>query len=123
MVKRILVIEDEPDVLKMTVFRLKKTGHEVLVAMDGVKGLEMAEKEKPDLIFLDLNLPLLDGSEVCRRIKANESLKKIHVIILSASSDGIAHKAKEIGADDYIIKPYEVSDLVGRVEKNLGKAE
>ncbi|MCK4532819.1 response regulator [bacterium] len=123
MAKRILVIEDEPDVLKMTVFRLKKTGHEILVAVDGAEGLEMAEKEKPDLIFLDLNLPVLDGGEVCRRIKANESLKKIHVIILSASSDGMKQKAKEIGADDYIIKPYEVSDLIEKVEKNLGKAE
>ncbi len=123
MTKRILVVEDEPDILKMTVFRLKKTGHEISVAMDGAKCLEMAEKGKPDLIFLDLNMPVMDGYEVCRRIKANESLKKTHVIILSASSEGIKQKAEEIGADDWMIKPYEVEDLIARVEKCLGKAE
>ena len=123
MAKRILVVEDELDILKMTVFRLKREGYEVVTAMDGAKGLEMAEKEKPDLIFLDLNLPVIDGYEVCRKLKADKELKKIPVVILSASSDKIKEKSAEIGADDYMIKPYEPAELKAKAkefsEKNL----
>ncbi len=118
--KRILVIEDEMDVLKMTVFRLKKAGYDVLTADDGKKGLETAEQERPDFIFLDLNLPVMDGYEVCRELKKDEELKKIPVVILSASSDGIKEKSIEIGADDYIIKPYEPQELLNKIEKFLG---
>ena len=118
--KRILVIEDEMDVLKMTVFRLKKAGYDVLTADDGKKGLETAEQERPDFIFLDLNLPVMHGYEVCRELKKDEELKKIPVVILSASSDGIKEKSIEIGADDYIIKPYEPQELLNKIEKFLG---
>ena len=118
--KRILVIEDEMDVLKMTVFRLKKAGYDVLTADDGKKGLETVEQERPDFIFLDLNLPVMDGYEVCRELKKDEELKKIPVVILSASSDGIKEKSIEIGADDYIIKPYEPQELLNKIEKFLG---
>ena len=118
--KRILVIEDEMDVLKMTVFRLKKAGYDVLTADDGKKGLDTVEQERPDFIFLDLNLPVMDGYEVCRELKKDEELKKIPVVILSASSDGIKEKSIEIGADDYIIKPYEPQELLNKIEKFLG---
>ena len=83
--KRILIVEDEPALAKLTSFRLKSAGYEVIIAVDGRQGLKMAGKERPDLIVLDLELPVMDGYEVCRRLKDNESLKDIPVVILTAS--------------------------------------
>lgn len=117
--KNILIVEDEPDVLKMTAFRLKKAGYEVMTTTDGEKALEMVEKEGPDLIFLDLNLPVIDGYEVCRKLKANNRLKEIPVVILSASADGIKEITAEIGGNDYLIKPYEPEELFAKVDKYL----
>jgi len=117
--KRLLLVEDEPDLLKLTVFRLKKAGYEVITATDGGQGLEMAATEAPDLILLDLGLPVIDGYEVCRRLKNNENLKDITVVILTASIDRITEKVKEIGADDYVLKPFEPQNLLENIKKFL----
>ncbi len=117
--KRILMVEDEPALAKLTAFRLKTAGYEVLVATDGSQGLKMAGKERPDLILLDLELPVMDGYKVCRRLKDNESLKDIPVVILTASVDSITEKAEQIGADDYLTKPYEPQDLLLKIKKFL----
>ncbi len=117
--KRILIVEDEPALAKLTSFRLKSAGYEVIIAVDGRQGLKMAGKERPDLIVLDLELPVMDGYEVCRRLKDNESLKDIPVVILTASVDRITEKAEQIGADDYLTKPYEPQDLLLKIKKFL----
>ncbi len=117
--KRILLVEDEPDLIKLTVFRLKKAGYEVITATDGGQGLETADRQRPDLILLDLGLPVIDGYEVCRRLKSDEKLKDIPVLIMTASIERIKDKVKEIGADGFVLKPFEPQDLLSAIKKFL----
>ena len=118
--KRILLVEDEEDVREIVVFRLEQAGYDVIAAGDGESGLELAEKEVPNLIFLDLSLPGMKGDEVCLKLKANEKLKAIPVVIFSASVDKVRAKARAVGADDYLVKPWEPEELVAKVRKFLG---
>ncbi len=118
--KLILIVDDEPDILKIVIFRLQKSGYEVITAQDGKTGLQLADKKKPDLILLDLRLPVMDGSEVYQRLKSDENLKKIPVIFLTASAEeGIKDKMKELGSDGYIIKPFEPEELLDKVKKYI----
>ncbi len=118
--RRILIVEDEPDVLKVIAFRVKKLGHEIVVAVDGQEAIDLIQEKKPDLVLLDLLLPVIDGYEVCRRIKSDEQLKDICVILLTASTVGsIADKARELKADDYMIKPFNSDVLLAKIEKHL----
>ncbi|MDD5746202.1 MAG: response regulator [Candidatus Omnitrophica bacterium] len=118
--KRILIVDDEPDILRVVVFRMKKAGYEVITAEDGKTGLERASREVPDIILLDLRLPIMDGFEVCRRIKIDERLKTIPVIFLSASiSEDIESKIKEYGADGYMRKPFEPEELLEKIKLHL----
>ena len=121
--KRILLVEDEEDVREITLFRLEQAGYEVITAPDGETALELAEKEVPDLIFLDLSLPGIDGDEVCIKLKSNEKLKGIPVVVFSASADVVRVKAKDIGAQDYLVKPCEPQELVAKAKKWLAQAE
>lgn len=118
--KRILLVEDEEDVREIVLFRLEQAGYDVIAAVDGESGFELAEKEMPDLIFLDLSLPGMEGDEVCLKLKANEKLKAIPVVIFSASADMVRAKAREVGADDYLVKPCEPEELLAKVRKFLG---
>ena len=121
MAKKILVVDDEPDILKVVIFRLKKLGHEIATATNGQEALDSIQKEKPDLILLDLRLPVIDGYEVCKRLKTDEELKHIPIILLTASTAGsIAEKTKEFKADDYLIKPFDMKELRAKVKKFLG---
>jgi CheY-like chemotaxis protein len=117
MKKRILVVDDEPDLLKVTCFRLEKSGYEVLSAVNGKDALEMAGKECPDLVLLDLRLPLLNGPEVCARIKKDERLKHIPVIFFTASVQNLDEKVKACGAQGYIIKPFASEELLEKIKK------
>ncbi len=120
MPKRILIADDEPDVLKVLQFRLSRRGYGVILAANGQEALEKVSQTNPDLVILDFRMPLLDGFEVCKRIKENESLKRIPVIILSASTDGISEeKLLAVHADGGIIKPFEPEDLFRTVERFL----
>ena len=120
MAKKILVVDDEPDILKLETFRLKKSGYEVATATDGREAFDLIQKEKPDLILLDLRLPIMDGYEVCKRLKADQELKHIPVILLTASTVGkIAGTAKELKADDYLTKPFHLQELLAKVKKFL----
>jgi len=122
MAKKILVVDDEPDILKVVRFRLKATGYDVITAENGQKALDLMEKQKPDLIFVDLRMPVLDGYGLCRRLKADDELKNIPIVLLSASSGGtIAEKAEELKADDYLVKPFEPEELLEKVKKFLGE--
>lgn len=115
--KKILIIEDEADIAKVTAFRLVKSGFDVVIAEDGKIGLDMVKNEKPDLVLLDLGLPKISGKDVCKTIKAADTTKSIPVVILSASSEGINEILEEIKAENYIIKPYEPVNLINIVKK------
>lgn len=122
MAKKILVVDDEQDILRVVTFRLKKAGYEVISAVDGQKGFDLIEGHKPDLVLLDLRLPVLNGDEVCRQVKADDKLKHIPIILLTAtgSISKIAEKTKELGADDYIMKPFDPEELIEKIKKFMG---
>ncbi|MFH1645043.1 MAG: response regulator [Candidatus Omnitrophota bacterium] len=120
MKKKVLVVDDEIDILKIVAFRLEKAGYKVLKAVDGNEALNVIEKERPNLILLDLRLPLIDGYEVRRRLLRNEELKKIPIILITASIlKPIEEKIEEMQVQDYVIKPFEMEDLLSKVEKYI----
>src|ERR1700746_152328 len=113
---RILLFEDKEMNRDMLSRRLIRNGYEVSVAMDGQQGADMALSEQPDLILMDMSLPVLDGWEATRRIKANDATRRIPVIALTAHAmAGDREKAIEVGCDDYDTKPVEISRLVGKI--------
>jgi DNA-binding response OmpR family regulator len=114
---RILVIEDDADILKVVRFELEEAGFSVITAPDGVTGLTTAREENPELVILDLGLPDLDGAEIARRIRKTSD---IPIIILTAM-DAVSTKVSllEGGADDYLTKPFEPAELVARVKVQL----
>ena len=115
--KKILIIDDEPDILKLTSLRLRKLGYDVLTAVDGEKGFESIRDKKPDLVLLDLMLPVASGADVCRRVKKDEQLKNIPIILFAAGSNTIvAERAETLGAEDYIVKPFDPEELINKVE-------
>jgi DNA-binding response OmpR family regulator len=119
--KKILIVDDEPDVLKMIAFRVKKAGYEIATAFDGEKALEAVSKDRPDLILLDLRLPRIDGWEVCRRLKADEKFSSIPIVILSASVSSLnSDKTKELEAEDYLLKPFEPVVLLEKIKNLIG---
>lgn len=118
--KRVLAVDDEPHILKLVTFSLTSHGFEVIQATDGMSAITTAEKECPDLILMDVMMPLLNGYEACRRLKANPKTKHIPVIMLSAKSQ-LAEQTEGIdsGAQDYICKPFTPKDLVEKVSSIL----
>jgi DNA-binding response OmpR family regulator len=121
--KKILFIEDEPNLQKAVGEVLKQEGFEILTALDGEKGSEMAKKEKPDLILLDLILPKKDGFEVLKDLKADKGLKDIPVIILTnLEGTGDVEKALGLGATTYLVKAnYELEDVLKKIKEVLEK--
>lgn len=122
--KNILIVEDEKDIIEVLRYYLEKENYRVHVAQDGFQALELASKIIPNLILLDLMLPRLDGIETCRRLKADERLRDIPVIMVTAKAEE-ADKIKglEIGADDYVTKPFSAKELVARVKAHLRRRE
>jgi len=116
--KKILIADDEPDILKVVKFRLIKAGYEIMMAVNGKEAIELVQKIKPDLVLLDFSMPLMNGDEVCKQIKADPLTKHIPVIMMTASTER-AHEThiKMIGADDRLLKPFEPEDLIEKVEK------
>ncbi len=118
--KKILVVEDEPDLLDIVVYNLRKEGFKALRAETGEKALEMARDERPDLILLDLMLPGLDGIEVCRRLRSTEATADIPVVMVTARAEETdAVVGLSMGADDYVKKPFGVKELIARVRAVL----
>ena len=119
MVKKILVIDDEPDILKVVIFRLQKDGFEIKTATEGHQALELVRAENLDQILLDITLPGLNGYEICSQIKDDEKLKNIPVLFLTAStpSEGFAERVKEVGANGYVFKPFEYDMLLEEIKK------
>jgi two-component system, cell cycle response regulator DivK len=119
---RILYVEDNDDNVYMLKNRLERRGHAVLVARDGRAGVEAARAELPDLILLDLGLPVIDGWEAARLLKADERTRAIPVIALSAHAmAGDRAHALEAGCDDYDTKPVDFARLLVRIEALLGR--
>jgi len=119
-VKTILAIDDEKDIVEAIEYNLSKEGYKVLKAYDGDTGLLTAQNKLPDLIILDLMLPGLDGTEVCKRLKKDPKTANIPVIMLTAKSE-VTDKivGLEIGADDYLTKPYSMRELIARIKTVL----
>jgi two-component system cell cycle response regulator DivK len=113
---RILLVEDNDMNRDMLSRRLIRSGYEVFLAVDGQQGADMALSEQPDLILMDMSLPVIDGWEATRRIKANDATRRIPVIALTAHAmAGDREKAMEVGCEDYDTKPVEMSRLLGKI--------
>lgn len=120
--KRILIVDDEVDLVETVKFRLEANNFEVMGAYDGQEGLDKARKEKPDLIILDLMLPKLDGYKVCRMLKFDEKYKNIPIILFTARAQESDQKmGMEVGADAYITKPFEPQTLIDTINKLINK--
>ena len=117
---KILLVEDNEMNRDMLSRRLERKGYEVVIAVDGQAGVDMASSAGPDLILMDLSLPLVDGWEATRRIKADAATQNIPVIALTAHAmAGDEQKALEAGCDDYDTKPVELNRLLGKIDKLL----
>jgi two-component system alkaline phosphatase synthesis response regulator PhoP len=120
--KKILIVDDEVQLVKMVQMRLEVNNYEVVTAHDGMEGIEKAKKENPDLILLDIMLPKMDGYKVCRLLKFDAKYKQIPIIMFSAKvQEKDVALGKEVGADAYVTKPFKVEDLLGQIKKLLGE--
>jgi len=120
--KKILVVDDEVDLVKTIRFSLETKGYTVLVSYNGEDALNQARKEHPDLVLLDIMLPKLDGYKVCRLLKFDERYKHIPIMMLTAKTqekDKIL--AMETGADEYITKPFDMDELIEKIKAYLNK--
>jgi DNA-binding response OmpR family regulator len=118
--KKILVVDDEVDLVKTIQFALEAEGYKVLVSYNGEDALNQSRKETPDLILLDLMLPKLDGYKVCRLLKFDEQYKHIPILMLTAKTQQKDRSlGMETGANEYITKPFDMDELMGKVKAYL----
>jgi two-component system, OmpR family, phosphate regulon response regulator PhoB len=121
---RILVIEDEPDIQQVLEYNLREKGHKVFIAGKGEEGLKIARDKRPDLVLLDLMLPDIPGTEVCKALKTDPTLKNTQVVMLTAKGEEIDRVVGfELGADDYVVKPFSVRELLLRVTAILRRSQ
>jgi|TARA_B110000114_G_scaffold134537_1_gene141079 two-component system phosphate regulon response regulator PhoB len=120
----ILCIEDEIDIQEIIAYNLEKAGYTVTLADDGIKGLELAQAQLPDLVLLDIMLPGLNGMQVCERLKADPKTQSIPIIMLSArSEEADVISGLSSGADDYITKPFSQAELLARIKVALRRRQ
>lgn len=118
--RKVLVVDDEPHILRSLGFILKRAGLEVLEARSGSEALEVARRERPELVFLDIMMPEVDGYEVCRCIKTSKELASTYVIMLTAKGEEAdRQRGVAVGADEYMTKPFSPSRAVERVKAAL----
>lgn len=117
MAKKILIIEDEADILTLAEMRLKAAGYKILTAASSEEALKLLQKDRPDLILLDLVLPGMQGDDLCKKLKSNPKFKRTPILIFTASMIRVPEKMDEIGADDYVIKPFDPADLLKKIKK------
>lgn len=125
MVAKILVIEDEVAIATSIAYGLRREGHEVLTAADGVTGLEVARRECPDLVILDIMLPRMDGIDVCRSLRQSQSatVRQVPVLLLTARTEEADRVVGlDVGADDYVTKPFSMRELSARVKAVLRRS-
>jgi len=120
----VLVIEDNPDIVEILQYNLGQAGHQVRVAVTGREGLRLAREERPDIVLLDLMLPDMPGTSVCKQLKSDTITRTTKVIIVSAKGEEIDRVVGfELGADDYVVKPFSVRELLLRMQAVLGRAK
>ena len=123
MAETVFIVDDEQDVLDLLVYNLQKAGYKTVTARDGAAALQKARDEMPSLIILDLMLPQLDGTEVCRQLKADSKTAHIPIIMLTAKAEEVDRVVGlELGADDYVTKPFSPREMVLRVKTVLRRA-
>ncbi|MDI1477875.1 response regulator [Polyangium sp. y55x31] len=121
---RILVVEDEPAILKVLDYNFRQAGHEVLLAARGEEGIRLARERRPDVILLDMMLPDIQGTEVCRSLQQSEETRETPVVIVSARGDEVDRVVGfELGAVDYVVKPFSVRELLLRVQAILRRVK
>lgn len=121
---KILVVDDEPDILEFLEYNLNKEGYQVFTASNGEEGLELAEKEKPDLIILDIMMPKMDGVEVCRTLRSKPMFDKTLIAFLTAREEDYSQiAALDVGGDDYITKPIRPRVFMSRVKALLRRSD
>lgn len=121
---KILVVDDEPDILEFLEYNLKKEGYQVYTAPNGEEGVRLAEKEKPDLIILDIMMPKMDGVEVCRTLRTKPMFDKTLIAFLTAREEDYSQiAALEVGGDDYITKPIRPRVFMSRVKALLRRSD
>jgi len=122
MAKKILIADDEPDIVKMLSMRLKAYGYEVMGVFDGLQAVREAYKERPDLIILDIKMPVGDGYTVFENLKRSVQIRLIPIIFISALPPReVEEKVAQLGAQGFIAKPFDSKELVAKVQKILGE--
>jgi phosphate regulon transcriptional regulator PhoB len=123
MSSRVLIVEDEPDIRALVVHHLKREGYQVSAASSGEEALRQVQAAPPDLILLDLMMPAMDGLEVCRRLRQDPATASLPIVMLTAKGDEIDRVlGLEIGADDYVVKPFSPKELLARVRAVLRRS-
>ena len=119
---KVLLVDDEADLVETLKYRLETAGYELIAGSDGLAGVAMTELEKPDIVLLDIMMPRMDGYQACRAIKHNVATRHIPVILISAKAGDVDEKKwKDAGADGYISKPFDGKDLLLVIERYLKK--
>jgi DNA-binding response OmpR family regulator len=122
--QRVLIVEDEEDILNLLRFNLQKSGFDVITSGDGREAMELARRHAPDLVLLDIMLPGLDGFEVCRELKSDPKTRLTPVIMLTARGEEVDRiVGLELGADDYVVKPFSPRELTLRVKAVLRRGD
>lgn len=120
---RILLVDDEPSIIKMVGKRLEVEGFDVVIAMDGQEGLDKARSDKPDLIILDVMLPKLNGYEICSTLKQDAQYRSIPIMLFTAKAQAKDEKlGMECGADAYLHKPFQAQQLLEQIRSLISKA-
>jgi DNA-binding response OmpR family regulator len=118
----VLVADDDPDILSLVVFRLERSGYEVVIARDGEQAVATALERTPDIALLDVMMPKLDGYEVTEQLRGNDATRSMPVILLTARvQEADIARGVEAGADDYVRKPFSTQELRDRVQAALGR--
>jgi DNA-binding response OmpR family regulator len=119
----VLIADDDPDILALVTFKVKQAGYHLVTATDGAAALAAARATTPDLVVLDVSMPRMSGLEVCRELRADAATAKVPVLLLTARAQEADIEAGfDVGADDYVVKPFSPRELVARIAAILGPA-
>ncbi|HBR97129.1 MAG TPA: two-component system response regulator [Gammaproteobacteria bacterium] len=118
--KKILIVDDEPNILLSLDFIIQKAGYQAQTAADGEEALEQIKQWQPDLVLLDVNMPKLDGFEVCQIVRENPALSAVKIIMLTAKGRQVEReKGLALGADDYVSKPFSTQEIIKKINDFL----